>query len=170
MIQCRLHRRIQEGDPAKYLPSFESGDFACLRCVISMRFSPSKIKWSRSPRMSGPAPACRSQWRVQNLNLLPGIVRERESGLHPSLLFPYLLSIDTTHGDLPTGLLNRVRSVTCSIMPATLKEFETIFPTLVADLKEHCQKYKLPEQALKWFEQVGHFTFSISTRERWAKY
>lgn len=39
-------------------------------------------------------------------------------------------------------------------MPATLKEFEAVFPTLVADLKAHCQKYKLPEQALQWFEQV----------------
>lgn len=40
-------------------------------------------------------------------------------------------------------------------MPTTLKEFETVFPKLVEDLKEHCQKYKLPEQALKWFEQVS---------------
>jgi hypothetical protein len=24
----------------------------------------------------------------------------------------------------------------------------------VKDLQEHCGKYKLPEQALKWFEQV----------------
>ena len=39
-------------------------------------------------------------------------------------------------------------------MPTTLKEFETVFPTLVEDLKEHCKKYKLPEQALSWFEQV----------------
>ncbi|KAF2483688.1 ERG20 farnesyl diphosphate synthase [Neohortaea acidophila] len=44
-------------------------------------------------------------------------------------------------------------------MPATLKEFEAVFPTLVADLKAHCQKYKLPEQALQWFEQsVNHNT------------
>ena len=40
-------------------------------------------------------------------------------------------------------------------MPTTLKEFETVFPTLVKDLKEHCEKYKLPGQALNWFEQVG---------------
>ena len=39
-------------------------------------------------------------------------------------------------------------------MPTTLKEFETVFPTLVKDLKEHCQKYKLPDQALDWFEKV----------------
>jgi len=41
-------------------------------------------------------------------------------------------------------------------MPATLKEFETVFPRLVEDLKQHCAKYKLPEQALTWFEKVGH--------------
>lgn len=39
-------------------------------------------------------------------------------------------------------------------MPTTLKEFEAVFPTLVKDMKEHCQKYKLPDQALNWFEQV----------------
>jgi farnesyl diphosphate synthase len=39
-------------------------------------------------------------------------------------------------------------------MPTTLKEFESVFPTLVNDMKEHCQKYKLPEQALTWFEKV----------------
>ena len=39
-------------------------------------------------------------------------------------------------------------------MPTTLKEFEAVFPTLVKDMKEHCQSYKLPEQALTWFEQV----------------
>ncbi|KAK4500980.1 hypothetical protein PRZ48_006786 [Zasmidium cellare] len=44
-------------------------------------------------------------------------------------------------------------------MPTTLKEFETVFPKLVEDLKEHCQKYKLPEQALKWFEEsLNHNT------------
>jgi farnesyl diphosphate synthase len=41
-------------------------------------------------------------------------------------------------------------------MPTTLKEFEAVFPTLVKDMKEHCQKYKLPDQALNWFEQVRH--------------
>lgn len=39
-------------------------------------------------------------------------------------------------------------------MPTTLKEFETVWPKLVEDLKEHCQQYKLPAQALKWFEDV----------------
>ncbi|KAI5365267.1 Putative polyprenyl synthetase, isoprenoid synthase domain superfamily [Septoria linicola] len=38
-------------------------------------------------------------------------------------------------------------------MPATLKEFESVFPKLVEDLKEECQQYKLPEQALTWFEK-----------------
>lgn len=39
-------------------------------------------------------------------------------------------------------------------MPATLKEFESVFPELVEDLKQECIKYKLPEQALTWFEKV----------------
>merc|ERR1711977_86149 len=38
-------------------------------------------------------------------------------------------------------------------MPTTLKDFEAVFPRLREDLKEHCTHYKLPEQALKWFEQ-----------------
>lgn len=40
-------------------------------------------------------------------------------------------------------------------MPVSRQEFETVFPRLVEDLKEHCAKYKLPEQATKWFQQVG---------------
>lgn len=39
-------------------------------------------------------------------------------------------------------------------MPVTRNEFEDVFPKLVEDLKEHCNTYKLPDQALKWFEQV----------------
>ncbi|KAI6854780.1 hypothetical protein D0864_00361 [Hortaea werneckii] len=38
-------------------------------------------------------------------------------------------------------------------MPTSLKDFEAVFPRLREDLKEHCTHYKLPEQALKWFEQ-----------------
>jgi farnesyl diphosphate synthase len=41
-------------------------------------------------------------------------------------------------------------------MPTTLKQFEEVFPKLVADLKSHCEQYKLPTQALKWFEEVCH--------------
>ena len=43
-------------------------------------------------------------------------------------------------------------------MPTSLKDFETVFPRLVEDLKEHCKHYKLPDQALTWFEQVYHLT------------
>jgi len=38
-------------------------------------------------------------------------------------------------------------------MPATLKDFESVFPQLVEDVKAHSQKHNLPEQALKWFEK-----------------
>ncbi|CAK4030958.1 Farnesyl pyrophosphate synthase [Lecanosticta acicola] len=44
-------------------------------------------------------------------------------------------------------------------MPTTLKEFEAVWPKLVEDLKEHSQKYKLPEQALRWYDQsLNHNT------------
>ncbi|KAF1822666.1 ERG20 farnesyl diphosphate synthase [Dissoconium aciculare CBS 342.82] len=38
-------------------------------------------------------------------------------------------------------------------MPATLKEFESVFPQLVKDVEAHCEKYKLPDQALTWFSK-----------------
>ena len=38
-------------------------------------------------------------------------------------------------------------------MPATLKDFESVFPKLVEDLKAECTKYNLPSQALTWFEK-----------------
>lgn len=34
-------------------------------------------------------------------------------------------------------------------------DFEKVFPELVQDLLGEAQKYNLPENALKWFEQVG---------------
>jgi len=40
------------------------------------------------------------------------------------------------------------------------QQFEAVFPRLVDDIKEHCVKYKLPDQALQWFEKVHrHLTF-----------
>ncbi|CAN9221231.1 unnamed protein product [Alternaria alternata] len=36
-------------------------------------------------------------------------------------------------------------------MPTTLKEFESVWPRIVADLQEHCNGYKLPKQSLDWF-------------------
>ncbi|KAK1057800.1 Farnesyl pyrophosphate synthetase [Friedmanniomyces endolithicus] len=38
-------------------------------------------------------------------------------------------------------------------MPVSRQQFEAVFPRLVDDIKEHCVKYKLPEQALQWFEK-----------------
>jgi len=44
-------------------------------------------------------------------------------------------------------------------MPATLKQFESVWPQLVKDVEAHCQKYKLPEQALTWFNKsLNHNT------------
>lgn len=48
-------------------------------------------------------------------------------------------------------------------MPTSLKQFETVFPTLVADLKENCKKYSLPDQALTWFEKVLHLAPNVHT-------
>ncbi|KAF2626510.1 hypothetical protein BU25DRAFT_491880 [Macroventuria anomochaeta] len=36
-------------------------------------------------------------------------------------------------------------------MPTTLKEFESVWPRIVADLQDHCKGYKLPQQSLDWF-------------------
>ena len=57
----------------------------------------------------------------------------------------YSQRISIARSDLPRATVN---------MPTTLKEFEGVFPKLVADLKQHCEQYKLPTQALKWFEEV----------------
>ena len=40
-------------------------------------------------------------------------------------------------------------------MPTTLKEFESVWPRIVADLEDHCKQYKLPKQSLDWFVEVG---------------
>jgi farnesyl diphosphate synthase len=39
-------------------------------------------------------------------------------------------------------------------MPTTLKEFESVWPRIVADLQDHCKQYKLPQQSLDWFTKV----------------
>ncbi|KAF3054159.1 Farnesyl pyrophosphate synthetase [Didymella keratinophila] len=36
-------------------------------------------------------------------------------------------------------------------MPTTLKEFESVWPRIVADLQDHCKGYNLPKQSLDWF-------------------
>ncbi|KAK3616950.1 Farnesyl pyrophosphate synthetase [Elasticomyces elasticus] len=36
-------------------------------------------------------------------------------------------------------------------MPVSRQDFESIFPTLVSDLKTHSTNYNLPSQALQWF-------------------
>ena len=39
-------------------------------------------------------------------------------------------------------------------MPTTLKEFESVWPRIVADIEGHAKSYKLPKQPLDWFVQV----------------
>lgn len=38
--------------------------------------------------------------------------------------------------------------------PISLKEFEAVFPQLVEDLTQHSKQYGLPEDALKWYQNV----------------
>lgn len=38
--------------------------------------------------------------------------------------------------------------------PISLKEFESVFPQLVEDLSQHSKQYGLPEDALKWYQDV----------------
>ena len=40
-------------------------------------------------------------------------------------------------------------------MSSALQKFEAIFPKLVADLSQHAQQFGLPENALKWYEDVS---------------
>ncbi|KAK5111317.1 hypothetical protein LTR62_005157 [Meristemomyces frigidus] len=42
-------------------------------------------------------------------------------------------------------------------MPVSRQEFETVFPKLVEDLKEHAATYKLPEQAMQWFDKSMNY-------------
>lgn len=40
-------------------------------------------------------------------------------------------------------------------MPTTLKEFESVWPRIAGDLEQHARQYKLPQQPLDWFVNVG---------------
>jgi farnesyl diphosphate synthase len=48
-------------------------------------------------------------------------------------------------------------------MPTTLKEFESVWPRIVADLQDHCKQYKLPQQSLDWFTKVLPHTILNTT-------
>ena len=39
---------------------------------------------------------------------------------------------------------------------ASREEFEAFFPTLIQDLTEHVQQYRLPSTALEWYQNVPH--------------
>jgi hypothetical protein len=55
------------------------------------------------------------------------------------------LLFETRVAELQTSKVN---------MPTTLKEFESVWPRIVADLQDHCKGYKLPQQSLDWFTKV----------------
>jgi len=39
-------------------------------------------------------------------------------------------------------------------MATTLKEFESVWPRILADIENHVKSYKLPQQALDWLIKV----------------
>ncbi|KAI9664178.1 MAG: Farnesyl pyrophosphate synthetase [Alyxoria varia] len=38
-------------------------------------------------------------------------------------------------------------------MPTSLADFETVFPSLIEDLSEHCRQHNLPTNSLDWFQK-----------------
>jgi hypothetical protein len=46
-------------------------------------------------------------------------------------------------------------------MPYTRLQFESIFPSLLADLTENAKQYELPPQALEWYRKVRTFHFDL---------
>ena len=56
--------------------------------------------------------------------------------------------------DLPAAAMGSIETSSTAVKPTTLKEFESVFPQLVEDLSTHCKGYGLPEDALKWFQEV----------------
>ena len=63
----------------------------------------------------------------------------------PSLLSPITLP---AMGSLETNTEN-------DFEPISLKEFEAVFPRLVEDLSQHSKQYGLPDDALKWYQDVS---------------
>ena len=49
-------------------------------------------------------------------------------------------------------------------MPYTLKDFESVFPSLVEDLTQHTQKYGVPSNALQWYQKVHPFFVPLALR------
>ncbi|MCJ1382017.1 Farnesyl pyrophosphate synthetase [Xylographa soralifera] len=48
-------------------------------------------------------------------------------------------------------------------MPYTLKEFESVWPSLVDELSQHAQQYNLPEAALKWYQKSFFQSLNYNT-------
>ena len=41
------------------------------------------------------------------------------------------------------------------------RQFETVFPSIVRDLKDHVSQYDMPAETLEWFEQVSPIPLPI---------
>jgi hypothetical protein len=75
-------------------------------------------------------------------------------------LFAAEITVFTAH-HLPSTPLRPCIPIAChpkhctqSAMPTTIKEFESVWPRIRADLQAHCQQYKLPQDSLDWFSKV----------------
>jgi hypothetical protein len=75
-------------------------------------------------------------------------------------LFTAEITVFTAH-HLPSTPLCPCIPIAChdehctqSAMPTTIKEFESVWPRIRADLQAHCQQYKLPQDSLDWFSKV----------------
>ena len=111
-------------------------------------FSRGSKSYDRQQHSHPPLPAIALFARLQSLHRLSRpFTRPIKSYQPHTPIASYSERISIARSDLPRATVN---------MPTTLKEFEAVFPKLVADLKQHCEQYKLPTQALKWFEEVGH--------------
>ncbi len=74
--------------------------------------------------------------------------------------FPFLIVRDS----LPTGTryryhLERPPKIKMA-QATTLKEFETVFPTLAEDLLAHAKQYGAPQMALDWYKAVRRPNYS----------
>lgn len=116
--------------------------------VDSECFSRGSKSYDRQQYHPPPLPAIALFARLQSLHRLSRpFTRPLKSYQPHTPIASYSQRISIARSDLPRATVN---------MPTTLKEFEAVFPKLVADLKQHCEQYKLPTQALKWFEEVGN--------------
>jgi hypothetical protein len=84
----------------------------------------------------------------------PSVMRPRSFPLPLSLL------TDTScikSRQIASQIRKRTRKILTMVSATTIKEFESVWPRIVADLVAHSKQYKLPQQSLDWFIKVNIF-------------